>query len=250
LLPPFANVKIGEYIYNMNPPYTGVSWVVKTSQQLLQQLTPDECLNCGQEGAWLCPDCDGQLQLRRPTCLFCHRLSDKGRTCSACRAKHHLTGGIAIWYYQSPLDQVIKRIKYEGISAALPFLTRDIAQFIPKPCDVITSVPTSQRTKSERGFNQSDLIARDVAAATGIPYAEFLIRYDDDTPQAQLSRRDRLTKSFSRFAPVPKRQPPRRVLIIDDVVTTGATLDACAYHLRHMGAKEVWALALARNILR
>lgn len=238
----------------MNPPYTGLSWAVKTAEQLIASVAPDECLACGKEGAWLCPNCESKLHIRKPTCLFCHKLTPKGQTCSTCRSKHYLTGGIGVWYYQPPLDQAIKRIKYEGVSAALPFLWKlaNTTNSISLPLhriDIVTSVPSSPQTLGERGFNQSELLAQIVAPDIAKPYDIFLRRRADDTAQAGLSRKARISKSHDRFMPMAK-PCPRRILLIDDVITTGATLDSCAFHLRQMGAKEVWALALARNLLR
>lgn len=158
-----------------------------------------------------------------------------------------------MWYYQSPLDTAIRRIKYEGVSAALPFLWKLAreTQAIHIPfhrIEAVTSVPSSPHTLGERGFNQSELLAQIIAPDIHTPYKPFLYRRTDDTAQAGLSRNARLAKSFDRFAPRDNASPPHRVLIIDDVITTGATLDACAFHLRRMGVKEVWAFALARNV--
>ncbi len=238
----------------MKPPYTGLSWFVKTTEQLAQSVAPDECLACGREGMWLCESCQSQLQIRKPTCLFCHKLTPKGQTCTICRSKHNLTGGIGVWYYQPPIDTAIRRIKYEGVSAALPFLyqlarTTDFVALPFNRFDVVTSVPCSPYTLGERGFNQSELLARIIATDLDKPYDAYLHRRADDTAQAGLSRKERITKSHDRFIAMAK-SCPRRVLLIDDVITTGATLDSCAFHLRQMGAKEVWALALTRNILR
>ncbi|MEW6034100.1 MAG: phosphoribosyltransferase family protein [Chloroflexota bacterium] len=111
------------------------------------------------------------------------------------------------------------------------------------------AVPLHPRRLRERGYNQSSLLARGLGQATGLPVDKgTLLRLRDTPPQARTaSAEERLQNVVGAFSCRDRLLQGKRVLLIDDVCTSGATLDACATALKRMGASSVWGLTLARE---
>jgi len=113
--------------------------------------------------------------------------------------------------------------------------------------DLVLSVPLSRVKKIERGYNQADLLARPLANSIGVPYmTEFLRRKKETVSQVGLSKKERRSNVSNAFEVVKDCSRYRSVLIIDDVMTTGATINACAKVLKSEGVSAVYGLTLAR----
>jgi len=119
----------------------------------------------------------------------------------------------------------------------------------PLGVDVVMPVPLSRARATERGFNQSALLARPVAQSLGLPIdTTSLVRTRNTAQQTSLPARERRTNMVGAFAvSEPRRVVGLRILLVDDVCTTGATIESCANTLLHAGASGVWALVLARD---
>ena len=200
--------------------------------RLMELLAPTSCLGCGREGAVLCT-----------TCIDLY-----GRDTPPLRPDAPVLSGISVGaYYDGPVKELILLFKFHRLRAA----TEAAAELIVRRAaewpviDVITSVPVSPSRHRERGYNQSELIARTVAKRTGLPYHPTLIRLTA-THQIGLDRQSRFKQVAGAFRAV-RPVAGHRVLIVDDVVTTGATLVECASELRTAGARDVWAAAVARH---
>jgi ComF family protein len=182
--------------------------------------------------------------------------------CGQCREKPPPVDRLlAVWSYQPPLSQVIlalklRRLDYLGealAAAALARLSGEQEGRAPErenltAVDLVVPVPLPWRRRWVRGFNQAERIARPLAAALGVPFDEALRRIRASRTQRSLGRRRRLlgpegTFGVRRSASV----AGCRVLLVDDVVTTGATVTAAASALVAAGASAVMALALART---
>lgn len=138
--------------------------------------------------------------------------------------------------------------KFRGVTAHLEPLGRAAAAMVPadwRP-DVVVPIPLGRRRERTRGFNQAREAAKAVAAALDVPLADGLVRRGRETaPQAMLGAAARHTNLRGAFVLV--GTPPARVLVVDDVTTTGATLAEVAALLRKGGAEHVYALAMARE---
>lgn len=219
----------------------------------LDLLFPPRCVACKRRGAWLCARCQEQITpIVDPVCRSCGRGIDSGFVCDTCR--HHplaLDGVRAAAYFEGPLRQAIHHLKYKGLrTLAGPLGDLLGAAYLrySLPADLIVPVPLHSSRYAQRGFNQSELLAGRLSATIRTPLAaSALVRVRNTPSQVGLSasqRRDNVKEAFSWQGPSLRGQ---RLLLIDDVCTTGATLEACAAALRAAGAASVWALTLARE---
>lgn len=197
---------------------------------VLDLIFPPRCAGCGRVGSLLCSACQAQMRAARPIPVYAPNL----RAVSAA-----VFGG--------PWRHAIHALKYEGQRALAPAL----AAFLPplpegaQP-DLIVPVPLFPGREKWRGYNQSALLAEALGARLGLDVcADALRRVRDTRSQVGLSRQERQRNVSDAFTARADRVAGRRVLLVDDVVTTGATLSACAASLYRAGAAEVWAATLA-----
>jgi len=202
-------------------------------------LFPPRCVACGASGAWLCAACIARVELLAPNpAPVAHQLT-----------LPPLAGVRAAARYREPLRRAIHRYKYEGLYALAPTLGQMLVNnwmTAPWPVDAIVPVPLHRARLKERGYNQSALLARELGRATGIPVVEgVLLRSVRTRPQVELAARERAANVRGAFSCAGTLY--EAVLLVDDVLTTGATLCACAQALRDGGAREVYALTLAQD---
>lgn len=254
---------MADWLYGSEP--SGVSPpVLGLLDRLLHALLPATCLGCGEPlpakgtALGLCAACRALLRpLTAPACAVCsspipaHALPE-GYRCGACRA--HPPGFnrlLGLWSYEPPLDAVIqafkfRRLDYLGRHLA-DALSRELASRVPG-CDAVVPVPLHWRRWLARGYNQAERIARPLADALGLPFVPALGRRRATPPQSLLGRAERLSNLRKAFhVPRPARVRGLHLLLVDDVTTTGATLDAAATALKKAGAAAVTALAVART---
>ena len=183
-----------------------------------------------------CPGCDVEVQ-QEGFCEVCTPLLEP------------YLRGPAAFEYGGPMAEAINQLKYHGRTDYARPLGRLLAQAALRHIgrvDVVVPVPLHPKRRRQRGFNQVELLAASVAGALGVSVDRRLVcRVRPTPPQVGLSMRDRQLSVVGAFAVVPKRPVPARVLLIDDVTTTGATLGACADAIADAGAQIVRTLALA-----
>lgn len=230
--------------------------LAKLYRECLELLFPRQCLGCALEGAWLCPACDRRLErLTTLTCLACGRRRPQGRTCEPCRKKLKLTGLVAALSYRQALSrELIHELKYHSIRGIAPILGSILAERLKHLAPQVTldaalvAVPLHPRRERERGFNQAALIAKELSKTLAIPFVSALARTRKTKSQIELNdpdlRRENVSGAFALRTPTPLL--PKRILLVDDVATTGATLSACAHVLRQAGVREVWGVVVAR----
>lgn len=198
------------------------------------------CLNCGDPSGlaepWLCEACRKQL---RPRLHAVH--ADDWPEDGISRALFSL-------YYEPPVSRLIRQFKYSGVYRLAPFLIEQLEPVIegiaPGGFDCVLPVPLHGKRMRERGFNQAELLARYIAERCGIPLSENLRRTRNTRKQARLSARRRRRNLENAFAATASFEG-MRVLLVDDVLTTGSTLNSCARALRQAGAADVQAVTLA-----
>jgi ComF family protein len=235
-------------------------------QGVLDLLYPPRCEACGQlRREPLCPECRAQLvPVAPPVCTVCGDGLDpsaaSGPLCQQCRPprRRAFTLARSVFYHQGPLVQAIWRFKYQcRLVLANPLAALLAAGLARLPSseveaagmDVLCPVPLHPSRERERGFNQSALLAEGLAAALGKPVRQLLTRTRATLPQVDLPVQSRSANVRDAFEPrLTEVIQDQRVLLIDDLYTTGATLGECARALRRAGAGEVRVLTLARAV--
>lgn len=231
------------------------SWLKRVQQSLWQS----RCVLCGGVGQTaldLCVPCEGDLVLNIPACGVCAQpLSGDGvgvLICGEClRRPPHFDVVHCPFLYAYPLDHLVRGLKYHGAVAQGRVLSELLACGLqrmrnePLP-DVVLPVPLAQRRFRERGYNQAIELGRYVQKRLAVSMrADIAVRIRETREQAALNRKERRRNIRGAFAVV--GAVPAHVAIIDDVVTTGSTVNELARELKRAGAKrvEVWAIARA-----
>jgi ComF family protein len=220
--------------------------------QLLDLLFPPRCVDCRRIGAWFCAECMDRIpRVEPPSCTRCgNRITAPG-LCARCRTSPLQIECIrSAVYFEGALQEAIHQLKYKGRTAlAKPLGTLMAAYWRqhPMPADVVVPVPLHAARLRERGYNQAALLARELARQTELAIDEqTLIRKRATAPQVELDARQRKENVHDAFCCSGNTLAGKQVLLIDDVCTTGATLEACAIALCEGGARGVQALTLAR----
>jgi ComF family protein len=221
----------------------------------LDLLFPRWCVGCGREGDFICPSCLKSLpRIKPPLCPRCGQPQGSDALCPNCADWQAEIDGIrAPFRFEGTMRQAILELKYRNLRALAGLLARLLYDYLstnPLPGEVLVPVPLHGKRLRERGYNQSRLLARELSLLSDIPLVDdCLIRQRHSSPQARTPNVDeRRSNVADAFACRDHRLKNKRVLLIDDVSTSGATLDACARALKASGAASVWGLALAKEI--
>jgi ComF family protein len=231
-------------------------------RSLAELCFPSVCLLCRQglpafSAVQLCPDCRARVQvIRAPICLCCgveFSCSGASHLCGSClRKPPHFSRARAIFRYDQESAPLVHAFKYGGKTqgrATFRALAGEVALLADlAPPELIVPVPLHPTRLRERGFNQALVLARFLfPEQRGLIAPDLLLRTRVTHPQVSLSGRERRQNLGGAFAvSQPGRVPGRRVLLVDDVFTTGTTLNECAKVLVAAGAAGVEALTLAR----
>ncbi len=205
---------------------------------LLELMFPARCVACRRPGAWLCDACvaslpgkGGLIRVAWP------RLRAAG-----------LAGVYSLAPHVYPLREAVHALKYDGVrvlAEPLGGLLGAAWQRQPVVVDAVVPVPLHVQRVRQRGYNQAELLARAFCGALDLPYRPgILVRHRETRSQVGLSLAERQANVAGAFSCVTDALGGQRVLLLDDVLTTGATLAACAAALREVDVREVYALTL------
>lgn len=225
---------------------------------MLDIFYPPHCYLCGKglsTHRYICESClDSFEQITDPICEKCGRPTLKsGGVCPECakgEREFFIARSFGLYRPGRGLAEAIAGLKYEGEKA----LSRDLAPLLDQgktgelveKVDALTFVPLSRNKLKDRKFNQAELLARNVSRITGIPLFRTLDKSEPTRPQAELSREERLINVRGSFD-YEETIHRDRVLLIDDVFTTGSTVDECSRVLKTAGADRVYVATLARS---
>lgn len=241
--------------------------ITRMIRRLVNLVLPVECFACQRvltddPVPFFCRACwDDVKALADPLCPRCgHPFASTAtltyaprHVCAACRLRPPAyTRAWALYAYEPPLQDAIRLFKYHAkvsLAGHLGAMMEARAETLP-PIDLIMPVPLHNTRLRERGFNQALLLADRLNRRLRVPLSyDNLIRLRQTQSQTELSRKARLNNLRKAFALVrPERVIGRRILLVDDVLTTGTTVNECAKILRKAGSAEVYALALARTV--
>lgn len=231
---------------------------IKHLERILNLFFPRRCPVCddvvkSSEGL-VCRRCVSQLRyITGSVCMKCGKKlnSAEAEYCHDCSNKHHFyDSGMALYDYQSIADSIY-RFKYKGRREYAQFYGEEICRHLGpdlkrlKP-DVLIPVPIHRKRKQERGYNQAAVLAHAVSQGLSIPVEEkLMIRQRKTTPQKELSGPERQNNLKKAFKILQNDVKLNTIIIVDDIYTTGSTIDAMAEELRESGVSRIYFIALA-----
>ena len=211
------------------------------------RLAPHDCLGCGAEGGLLCHECDDKLLPALPRCYRCQQTSPGFLTCEQCALLSPLLWVWPAVQYGDAAKQLVHHLKFSGAQAAARLTTRRMVRgssIEARP--FVVPVPTATSRARQRGYDQAKLLARHVSKQAGLPYLDCLVRHGQ-THQVGASRNQRLEQLTGAFRVRHTRLvPDAELLLVDDVITTGASLEAAAQALAAHGARQISAVVFAQ----
>ena len=218
--------------------------------KVIGALAPHLCIACGAEGAVLCDRCllvAGDPIV--PRCAGCFRLDDKARTCSNCRHWLRVYAVHITAPYEGIYEQLVRALKFDMQRDAARVIASMMQETLPDvPEDsIVCALPTAPSRVRERGFDHASLIAKHLAAGTGLPRLGLLGR-QSNARQLGSSRAQRLNQMKHEFyVKKPDEVKDKTILLVDDVMTTGASLSAAARALKDAGAKRVYGVVFTQG---
>lgn len=198
---------------------------------ILDILFPRYCVGCGKEGKYICDKC--QIFVSEAMPIY-HKLP--------C-----LDGLTSVWDYEGLIKELIHKIKYQGMFHIIKELSslKDIEVYYK----YITYVPMHKKRKKKRGFNQAEIIAKELSSFNNAKKVDLIKKIKNTKVQTELTKEQRIenVKDCFKFVGAGSSRP-RNVILVDDVFTTGATMNECCKVLKQSGIKKVWGFTLARTV--
>ena len=229
--------------------------LTKLKGRVVDFLFPQRCVGCGKEGKFICDSCRQSLpRVMPPLCPKCGKPQSSGTLCPTCVSWQAEIDGIrSPFRFDGVMRQAIHQLKYRNLRALaepLAKLLNDYLTAYPIPGEILVPVPLHRKRLRERGYNQSSLLAKELGKLADLPVVDdCLFRQRHAPPQTRSSTvEERRSNVAGAFVCRDHRLQDKQVLLIDDVSTSGATLDTCAAALKAIGATSVWGLVLAREI--
>lgn len=241
---------------------SGVASVLSAAwERTLDLVFPRRCVGCGTFGAFLCPAClSATPRAQPPRCPGCWMpvLSPAegpgaADVCERCRTRPPaFKAARCPFVYAGAAREAVHALKYDGLSAIAATMAEAMAVCLSEwkpPVTALVPVPLAGRRRRSRGYNQSELLAREISRLSGLPVnGGLLVKRKAAPPQARAAdEAARRANVEGAFAVRPKAETAGALLLVDDVMTSGATLDACARALVAGGHGPVCALTFARE---
>ncbi len=233
----------------------GLLQVKNIAETFIDVVLPKECIGCGKWHTWFCGHCEDSVPLMiNDLCIVCNESTSYGIVHAGCIHKTPLTGMVSAAEDKQLLRKVVHCLKYERVQ----LFSLICAKYIEKRLEVhpyltslllhsntiIIPVPLHMRSFWDRGFNQSEYIAKHVFGKSVC--ANLVVKKKATSRQATLDRKKRLQNIKNAFEIInPELVMGRSVIIVDDIITTGATVSELAQILLEAGAKDIWALSVA-----
>jgi ComF family protein len=229
--------------------------VLKLGGIALNLLFPQRCIGCGKEGSIFCSDCQTHLpRIMPPLCPLCGRPQSSGILCPDCIGWQASIRGIrSPFRFEGTVRQAVYQLKYRNLRVLVYPLAALLNDYLVKSGisgEILVPVPLHGKRLRERGYNQSALLAKKLGKLVELQVVDnCLVRRVHTPPQARTSNvEERRENVAGAFICRDERLKGKKVILIDDVSTSGSTLEACALALKENGAESVWGLTLAREI--
>jgi len=206
---------------------------------------PKRCGGCKKEGEFICKECQRKLWKPKPICPRCGTISKDGWTHKRCWESEGMERLIVGLPYKGLVQKCLKSVKYKSSWAIIESMYR-LGRLPKLKGAVVTSVPMWRGKERERGFNQAEIIAKMLAKTNRLRHLRMLLRERGTKAMYGLNKQERGENVRGAFQVVKDLEIPKRVILVDDVWTTGATMRECTRELKKGGVKEVWGAVLAR----
>lgn len=224
--------------------------------KILDYLYPPRCPVCDRIcGKGICDPCRQKLvYIKEDFCLKCGKpLSDSRQEyCADCRKrKHAYLQGRALFSYQGVIRKSLYRLKYANKREYAHYYGEEMAKhlgkwILQKKITKIVPIPLHPARKRQRGYNQAALLARSIGLSMDIPVDEHLLyRVKKTVPQKELTGQERKVNLNGAFAVRRSIRPGERILLVDDIYTTGSTVDAAAECLMRAGSSRIYVITTA-----
>lgn len=229
---------------------------------LLDLIFPKYCVNCKRLGDFLCPDCFSRLSFdTKNICLVCGKPSFDGLTHPRCLTKNTIEGSFTGVVFSGISKKLIYQFKYKPYLSSLKNFIGDLLyesliqneEFnkILNPPLIFVPIPLSSKKNRRRGYNQAEILAKGLSKKFGFPVLNCLVRIKETRSQVGLDKEERKENMKGAFDINIKNQKlnlkNKNVILVDDVLTTGATMSEACYVLKKAGAGKVWAIAFAKE---
>jgi len=228
---------------------------------LLDFIFPKYCVNCKKYGDYLCPNCFARLSFdTKNVCTVCGNPSFDGLTHPKCKTKYSAEGSFTAVVFNLVTKKLVHQFKYKPYLTNLAsFLTELIYEkliqdeaFVSllKSKPILVPIPITKSRKRNRGYNQSEILAKSLAKKLDLEVCDGLARVKETRSQVGLDKKERKENMKGAFELKDKYSAilkNRAVILVDDVLTSGSTFSEAASVLKHKSAREVWALAFAKE---
>lgn len=229
------------------------------TDRILAFIVPHDCFVCGQEGEVICQSCLSKLPGYNPVCFKCYQPSDKWKLCQYCMPGFPFKSAIIIKHYDGYAKKLVWELKNNGLQEAARIIARCMYETIRSnkiiseqqmSNTILVPAPTSNKRRRQRGYDQSELIAKELSLASGLPYKKLLMRNGDIHQVGSSAELRRLHLKGSFAIKNLKFIQSKTVILIDDVITTGSTLEEAARILINNGAAQIHTICFAHPRLR
>lgn len=220
-------------------------------KQLLNLFFPKQCINCNKEGSFLCEDCLSLIEINSFQYCLCEKL-EKNNKCENCKNKYLDKVFSATSFKNKIIKRAIHKLKYSYIkelSVPLAYLIIRHLQVIDCQIDndfFLAPIPLSDKKRRTRGFNQSEEIAKIISEVTGLPLLNCIKKTKETKSQTEMTRNQRQENVKNVFS-INGNVENKNIILIDDVYTTGATMEEVARELKEAKANIVWGITVARE---
>lgn len=219
-------------------------------ERLISTLAPHQCLTCGAEGATVCAWCLPDFIAPVPArCYRCRVATENSAVCRKCRRTSPLSHVWVRTTYEGDAKLLVHGLKFQRKRAAAAVAGKLTAEALPylDRSMIVAHVPTATSHVRQRGYDHAELVAKTIAKESGLSYTPLLARVGQ-ARQVGAKREQRLVQLQNAFhVRKPQVIQKARILLVDDIVTTGATLEAAGRVLRNAGAKTVDAVVFAQK---
>lgn len=218
-------------------------------ENIIDLIAPLHCLICDAEGLVICEPCLAAELIYLPSCCFhCAKITTNFNVCDRCSKKSSLKTVWCVTEYNSLARSVVKAYKYDAARGARLTIVREMLKVLPANNFLVTCVPTASNRIRQRGFDHCLIIAKEIARQKRLNYCTLLYR-NSFVHQVGSNKEERLNQTKNLFyVKNPRNVKNQSILLIDDVATTGATMQNAARVLKLAGAKEVYGLVFAKNL--